>query len=261
MKTMLSSVNGVLPRPGRTSFKTVTPQPNKLFQTSTMAALLDAVYDGEVTVEALLNHGDFGIGTFNALDGEMIVNDGVVYQFRSGGHAGAVLSDLRTPFACVTYFEPETRIVIDAPKDKKEFETLVDELVGNPNLFVAVRFIGAFDDVETRTVFSQHPPYPRCSTSCASSRRRNLQPHAARCWGFARRNTCRASALPVTTCIFWMRTQKMGGHVTGYRLREGRLELAVISDFEIQLPRTRQFREANLSPDDIHAAIRFAEGE
>ena len=108
----------------------------------------------------VLERGDFGIGTFNALDGEMIVNEGVVYQFRAGGHAGAVLSDLRTPFACVTYFEPETRLVIDAAQDKKEFETLVDDLIGNHNLFVAVRFIGTFDEIETRTVFSQHPPYP-----------------------------------------------------------------------------------------------------
>jgi acetolactate decarboxylase len=58
-----------------------------LFQTSTMAALLDAVYDGEMMVDRLLEHGNFGLGTFNSLDVEMIVNGGTVHQRRSDGGA------------------------------------------------------------------------------------------------------------------------------------------------------------------------------
>jgi acetolactate decarboxylase len=41
-----------------------------------MGALLAGVYDGNVTIRELLRHGDFGLGTFNALDGEMLVLDG-----------------------------------------------------------------------------------------------------------------------------------------------------------------------------------------
>jgi acetolactate decarboxylase len=42
-------------------------------------------------VRELLRHGDFGLGTFNRLDGEMLVNDGVCYQLRcsSRGCRGA----------------------------------------------------------------------------------------------------------------------------------------------------------------------------
>ncbi|CEF57235.1 acetolactate decarboxylase [Acetobacter ghanensis] len=83
------------------------PPINRLYQTSTMAALLDAVYDGETTLDELLQHGNFGLGTFNSLDGEMIVTDGVVRQFRAEGLAAEVPGSLKTPFACVTYFEPE----------------------------------------------------------------------------------------------------------------------------------------------------------
>lgn len=47
------------------------PQENKdvLFQTSTINALLDGVYDGEMTYKELKQHGGFGLGTFNGLDG------------------------------------------------------------------------------------------------------------------------------------------------------------------------------------------------
>ena len=43
-----------------------------IYQTSLMSALLSGVYEGETTMADLLQHGDFGLGTFNHLDGEMI---------------------------------------------------------------------------------------------------------------------------------------------------------------------------------------------
>lgn len=43
-----------------------------IHQTSLMSALLSGVYEGETTIADLLAHGDFGTGTFNELDGEMI---------------------------------------------------------------------------------------------------------------------------------------------------------------------------------------------
>src|ERR1700757_1765539 len=77
----------------------------EVYQTSTMGALLDGVYDGDVTIRELLRHGDFGLGTFNGLDGEMLVLDGVCYQLRSDGSAQVAESDQRTPFGVVTWFD------------------------------------------------------------------------------------------------------------------------------------------------------------
>ena len=55
----------------------------------------------------LKKHGDFGIGTFDALDGEMIVLDGVVYQAKADGHIYQAADNLTTPFATVTYFDSD----------------------------------------------------------------------------------------------------------------------------------------------------------
>ena len=79
---------------------------NEVFQTGLMSQLLDGIYDGEMTIGELLSHGNFGVGTNNGLDGEMVVLDGVCYQVR---HDGSVsLPDLRqqTPYAVVTNFVP-----------------------------------------------------------------------------------------------------------------------------------------------------------
>jgi acetolactate decarboxylase len=142
------------------SGRTVERKTNRLYQTSTMTALLGAVYDGETTMAELLEHGDFGIGTFDALDGELIILDGVARQFRDQGQAAEVNLGTKTPFACATFFEPEQIARIEQPVSKHEFEQLVDHMVGNDNLFAAVRVTGTFEDMETRTVFRQFDPYP-----------------------------------------------------------------------------------------------------
>src|ERR671916_2337447 len=77
-----------------------------LFQTSTIDALLEGEYDGDVSFAELEGRGDFGLGTLDALDGEMIALDGGFYQVRSDGRAYAVERRAKTPFAVVTFFEP-----------------------------------------------------------------------------------------------------------------------------------------------------------
>ena len=56
-----------------------------LFQISTSGALVQGIYEKAVSSSLLLNYGDFGIGTFDNLDGEMVVLDGTIYQVRSNG--------------------------------------------------------------------------------------------------------------------------------------------------------------------------------
>lgn len=69
-----------------------------------MAALLGGVYEGTIAHGELHNHGDFGLGTFNDLDGEMMGVDGAFYRLGSYGSATPVIDDQRTPFAVVTFF-------------------------------------------------------------------------------------------------------------------------------------------------------------
>jgi acetolactate decarboxylase len=77
---------------------------HEVFQNSTINALLEGVYDGSMTYGELRRHGDFGLGTFNALDGEIIALDGGFYQVKADGVAYPVADGQRTPFATVLFF-------------------------------------------------------------------------------------------------------------------------------------------------------------
>ena len=78
-------------------------EPSRLFQTSTLQALMAGVYDGDLNFQELARHGDFGLGTFDALDGEMIALDGAFYQIRADGRVYPVTGAMKTPFAVVTF--------------------------------------------------------------------------------------------------------------------------------------------------------------
>src|SRR5215216_2739387 len=88
-----------------------------LFQTSTVDALLEGKYDGDVNFAELGDRGDFGLGTFDALDGEMICLDGDFYKVKADGRAYAFERRARTPFAVVTEFEPDTSQSLSVPMD------------------------------------------------------------------------------------------------------------------------------------------------
>ncbi len=55
----------------------------KLFQYNTLSALFAGLYGGTLKIKDLLQYGDHGIGTLNAIDGELIVIDGKAYQTKS----------------------------------------------------------------------------------------------------------------------------------------------------------------------------------
>jgi acetolactate decarboxylase len=76
-----------------------------LFQMSTARSLVAGVFDGAVTVADIERHGDFGLGTFAGLDGEMVVLDGIAYQVRGDGSVEIPSAAAEAPFAIVTFFD------------------------------------------------------------------------------------------------------------------------------------------------------------
>src|SRR3954470_17881722 len=84
------------------------PQADRaLFQVSTLDALLQGIFGASMTVGELRGHGDFGLGTYEGVDGEMVLLDGHFYQIRFDGSIGEAPDSARTPFAAVTNFRAD----------------------------------------------------------------------------------------------------------------------------------------------------------
>src|SRR5919112_4478451 len=92
-------------------------EPHVLFQASTIASLLDGAYEGDLSFAELAEHGDLGLGTVNALDGEMIALDGSFYRADVDGRTHRIEPAERTPFAVVVPFAPELEAEVVGPLD------------------------------------------------------------------------------------------------------------------------------------------------
>ena len=168
-------------------------EPHVLFQASTIGALLDGAYEGDVTFAELAEHGDLGLGTLNSLDGEMIAVDGSFYRADVEGTINEVDPQRRTPFAVLTWFTPTAEVRLDEPVSHEELMALLDEHLAGSTVACAVRVDGSFERVHARSVPRQSPPYrgwPRWSRISTYS----TSPMSRARWsGSASRTTARAS--------------------------------------------------------------------
>jgi len=131
-----------------------------LIQISTIDALMNGLYDGILSLGELKKYGDFGIGTFENLDGEMIETDGVFYQVRADGKAYQMPGSVETPFACVTYFDTDREVKLAQGLDYAQLQKFLDGKLPTANIFYAIKIEGTFSYVKTRSVPPQEKPYP-----------------------------------------------------------------------------------------------------
>src|SRR5882757_10252296 len=221
-------------------------RPAEVYQTSTMAALLDGIYDGEVTIADLLTHGDFGLGTFNRLDGEMVILDGICYHLRADGSATVADDADRTPFAAVTRFKADHTLVFTEPTNRADTIARIDSLIGSPNLMYAIRISGQFSELSTRTVMTQKRPYPpfiKATAGQAESRRTDVT------------GTLAGFRLPE-----YDQGISVAGYPLDFQIRRGRARICTLSELHLSLPRTPDFLAANLATADAAEQIRQTEG-
>ncbi|SNT64212.1 acetolactate decarboxylase [Asanoa hainanensis] len=233
---------------------------DEIYQTSTIAALLDGLYDGDVTIAELLRHGNFGLGTFNHLDGEMVVLDGTCHHLRADGGARVAEPTDLTPFATVTWFRPEITLRITAPVDRKNLLDRIDHALPTTNLTAAVRVTGRFASVETRTVMEQKPPYPPLTKATEGQAVTTFRDVDGDLAGFRSPSYELGIAVPGYHLHFLTADRDHGGHALDFALVEGEVRVATETELHLSLPRTAAFANANLSPDDIAGQLRQTEG-
>ena len=134
-------------------------EPHALFQASTIGALLEGAFEGDVTFAELAERGDLGLGTVNHLDGEMLALDGRFYRADVEGRLHELAGTERTPFAVVVPFSPEIEFDLEGSVDHDRLLAEIDRRIPADAATSAVRIDGRFELVRARSVPRQEPPY------------------------------------------------------------------------------------------------------
>lgn len=206
-----------------------------VFQTSTLEALLHGAYLGDVTVAELARRGDLGLGTFDALDGELIAVDGVVYRAAEDGTVTLAEPGRRCPFAVVTRFVPR----VERHVGELGFDALLallDRDVPRAGVCSAVRLDGAFAHVRLRSVPAQRPPWRTLDQVLAEQRITDADDVTGTVVGF--RFLPSAAGLDVAGfhLHFISADRRFGGHLLSCRTRAAVAALDFDADLDLELP-------------------------
>lgn len=222
---------------------------NVVYQPSNIAALMEGVYDGDVTFRQLRCHGDFGIGTFNDLDGEMIAVDGVYYQIKTDGKAYPVDGGMKTPFASVTFFKADSTVKMAAVPNMKELESLLDKGLPTKNIIYAIRIDGKFKYVKTRSVPKQAKPYPRLPDAAKLQSEFELRDVEGTLVGFRFPDYVKGVNVPGYHFHFITADRAMGGHVLEVAPNDVEAKIDNITGLYMALPHEGSFYDAQLTGD------------
>lgn len=189
-----------------------TPK-NRVMQASTIDALLAGAYDGKLSCRELLENGDFGIGTFDHLDGEMIILDGDIYQAKSDGRIYSPELNITTPFATVCTFQADKTFSVPDGTDYESLKFLFDLHAPNKNEFIAVKVTGNFSRMKVRSVPVQDKPYPPLVEVTSNQPVYEIKDIKGTIVGFRSPPFVKGINVPGYHCHFLSEDRKLGGHV------------------------------------------------
>jgi acetolactate decarboxylase len=217
-----------------------------LFQVSTSGALVAGVFDREVSVESILEHGDFGLGTFANLDGEMVVLDGRAFQVQGTGRVLEAAPDAGAPFAVVTRFSPQIHTDSGPLKSFKDLEECCDRYRSSGNIFYAIRLDGHFSRVRTRAV---NPPSPgtRLADATKSQSEFSFTDIDGTLVGLWSPGFSSAFSVPGYHFHFISNDREHGGHLLDVEATRLHVRIESLTDFHLALPASEAFLKADLS--------------
>lgn len=221
-----------------------------LYQVSTIDALMLAVLDGVQPVGEIRKHGDFGIGGFDALDGEMIVLDGIVYQAKADGHIYLASDSQTSPLATVTYFDRDFAVTTDRAMNFSVLSSMSSSMLPSVNMVYAVRIHGTFPAMKVRAIPAQQKPYPTLA-------------EAAKSQSVYTYSDCNGTVVGIYTPVFFKGLnavgyhihfisddRKNGGHILDFTLPANTtVEYDITPAFTMVLPTSGAFTGVDFSQD------------
>jgi acetolactate decarboxylase len=234
-------------------------EPHVLFQASTIGALLDGAFEGDLSFRELAEHGDLGLGTLNHLDGEMIAIEGEFFRADVDGNATRIPADERTPFAVVTAFQPAFDEQLPGEElSHEELLSRLDELVPQGASSCAIRLDGRFDLVRARSVPRQEPPYRPLTEVVADQHVFELRDVEGTMLGFRFPTYAEGIEVAGYHLHFISADRSRGGHVLDSRSRGIRARLDPSNDLHVELPPQVDLEDPTLAAQ-THAAVDLVE--
>lgn len=238
------------------------PPPGTFYQFAPFSALVRGRFDGELRMDELLSHGDFGLGAPDGLDGELVVLDGRALQIRYDGTVHPYGPERTTPAATVTFFRPQRFHTLGEgrPVDQQAFEARLDELEPDRNRIIAVRVKGTFALVRTRSAPPPARPYPDLAEALTKQVEFEFRETKGTFVGFRIPSFVSGFNFPGYHFHFVAEGERGGGHVLAYSVAKAEVATATLSEVVLDLPRALDFGAADITVSPSTDTTRIERG-
>lgn len=236
---------------------------DRVFQVALLQSLMQGEYDGVVTVGELKEYGDTGIGTFQGVNGEMIVLDGIVYRALWDGSVEVAPDNETVPFSNVTFFDADIKAEHVNAESISELKSILNSIVRKHgrNQFYMVKVTGLMHSILVRSELEQKEPYRPLNDALKTDQREFTYSDIK---GTVVALYCPAYMEGLNThgwhLHFISEDRQKGGHVLDLKVQDGVLELDIISEFAMVVPNRESFNSKNLETN-LKKEIEQVEGK
>lgn len=253
MKVLLNKARNVvivvLILAGGALFFQKTGPKDTLYQVSVLSGLMSGDYDGKVSLRQIRKRGDFGIGTFDRLDGEAVELDGEFYQVKNDGKIHRPPLGTTSPFAMTSFFHPDSGFSLSAQPDFDSLKGAIDGHLETKNIPYAVRVDGKFSFVKTRSIARQNKPYRPLPEIAKEQSVFEFQDVEGSLIGFRLPSYMAGVNLPGYHMHFLSRDKTKGGHLLECKLISGEVQIDDIKHFQLELKKSPEFYSRNLEAE------------
>lgn len=227
---------------------------NKLYQASTLNALMLGNFQGVTTVGGLLTKGSYGIGTFEGLDGELIALDGKVYNGKGNGSVEEYDKDEKSAFAVMYNISENAKDysfqnITNLEQLKKELNRIINEDYKNRNVFYVLKAEVTLNCVKVRSFYKQEEPYktlPQLVSSQTEYTYENCKGYFVGVWC---PKYVEGLNMPGWHLHFLSHDKTKGGHILEVDIKEAQITIEDKIDFQMVLPTNEEFKFINLNSD------------
>lgn len=225
-------------------------QDDAIHQVSLMQSFMHGEYDGVISVEELKQYGDTGLGTFEGVNGEMIVLDGEVYQAAADGSINVMKDEEKIPFTTVTHFDSDEKIPEISANNFDDLTAQLDKEVekyGTNNMYV-VKIKGYFPEITVRSVVKQEKPYKEFTEVAKVDQKVfNYTNQTGTIIAVYFPEYMNELNMHGWHLHFLNDAKDKGGHVLGLTMEKGSGEIDTIQEFDMILPKSDSFAKMNFS--------------
>lgn len=221
---------------------------NSLYMSSPINALLEGFYRDDITINTLKQKGDFGIGTFNNLDGELIAINGKYFQLDLDGNANQISDNMKTPFSTVCFFRPMLFEEFTSHLKYDKFIESLKKVLPSDNMFYAIKMQGKFKYVKTRSV-PKTKNYQPLSEATDHQKIRIFNNVSGFLAGFYTPSFVPSVNVPGYHFHFIDKDYKAGGHLLNCEPVNIKISLQIFFSMELTLPKTLDYLTANFTRD------------